>query len=248
MFVLLLLTAVFTVTTVGVSAMGPKKNNKNNEQGGGNGGSKQTALEELQQKVLALEERVEKLESKNAILSKVTDVLRSEVDRLDQYGRRSNIIIRNVEVADGETQENVEQKVKDIVGSLNAGNAVKDIDKTHRIGKIHNHDNNKRYQNIVVRFRSHKSRYAVYAKRKSAKDNVKINPHLTNQRAKTLHESVDLVNEIDGVDFTFSNLHGDLCVRLKEPVNNKNVFNFKSIDDLKKLLGEKLNVEFEDDN
>ena len=178
--------------------MGPKKN-KNNKQVAGSG-SKQSELEELKQKVLELEGRVEKLESKNVVLSRVTDVLRKEVDRLDQYGRRSSIIIRNVEVTDQETQENVEHKVKEIVGSLNAGKAVQDIDKTHRIGKVKVHDNNKRYQNIVVRFRSHRSRYAVYAKRKDVKNNIKINPHLTHHRAKVLQGLLRYLDDIDSAN------------------------------------------------
>ena len=209
-----------------------KQQNKNQEP---------TELELLKKKITDLEDRVVKLECKNAVLTQVTEVLRKEVDRLDQYGRRSNVVIRNVEVPNNETQEHVEQKVDQIIGSLNVPNATQDIDKTHRIGRVKiDEKNNKKYQNIVVRFRSHRTRYAVYTKRKDLQNNVKLNPHLTQHRGKVLHDSVEFCKEIDGVDYTFANLHGDLCVRLSEKVNDKNIIKgFNTLDELQNILIEK---------
>ena len=212
--------------------------------------TEQTELELLKKRVYELENRVARLEGQNAVLTQVSGVLRMEVDRLDQYGRRSNIIIRNVEIPNNETQDHVEQKVKQIIGSLNVPNATEDIDKTHRIGRVKTDEKlNKRFQNIVVRFRSHRTRYAVYNKRKDAKNNIKFNPHLTQHRGKLLHESIVFCENIDGVDFTYANLHGDLCVRLSEKVNDKNVIkSFNTMQELKNYLVEKNLVDPEEES
>ena len=64
----------------------------------------------LVEKTKLLENRVNVLEDKNAVLETVNSKLQKELDRLDQYGRRSNIIIRNIEVPEAETQEDIEKK------------------------------------------------------------------------------------------------------------------------------------------
>ena len=96
-------------TTSSVRVMGPKKNNSTV--------SKQM-YDELVQKVTALENRVGILEDKNAVLEKVTSNLEKELDRLDQYGRRSNVILRNLELPAGKEDETViEKTVKEIVAN-----------------------------------------------------------------------------------------------------------------------------------
>ena len=129
--------------------------------------------------------------------------------------------------------------------TLKCPNLLKDVDKLHRIGRKRT-EGRKTFQNIVVRFKSHSARYALYKKKKDLKNNVKMNAHLTNHRAKTLHESIDFVKDVDGVDYTFSNIHGDLYVRLS-PENPNDEQNdrrsddhmFNSIDELTQILLEK---------
>ena len=151
-----------------------------------------------------------------------------------------------------ETQDQLETKVTNLITTpLKSPNLVKEVDKLHRIGRTRT-DGGKTYQNIVVRLRTHRARYALYKKKKDLKNNIKINSHLTNHRAKTLHQSIDFVKEIEGVYYTFSNIHGDLYVRLTsenpddegtDRRNDDHMFN--SIEELSKILVEKGLVEEE---
>ena len=43
-------------------------------------------------------------------------------------------------------------------------------------------------------------------------------------------------NDIASVNFVFANNHGDLHVRLSEPLDGKSVYPFKNLDDLNDLL------------
>ena len=170
---------------------------------------------------------------------KVTERLQKEVTRLDQYGCRHNIVIRNVELPKKkETIEEVEVKVLDIVeNSLKSPDLAKDIDKTHRIGRVKTRDG-KSYQNIV-RFKTHQSRYKTYQKRKLLTNDVKIGVHLTRHRGSVLHDSIDFVKDINGVEFAYANIHGDLRVRLTDEYDGRDDFEFTSIQELKEILVEK---------
>ena len=218
--------------------MPPKKNNNKQQ----NVVSKQD-YDSLQEKIKLLEDRVSTLEDQNGVLKivssnleKEVERLRDRVDELDQYGRRSNIILRNIEVPENEEPAAIERKVKEIVEKeLKLPHASNDIDKLHRIGKKKEYEG-KTYQHVIVRFRSHRSRYAAYKERKKLKNGVKMSPNLTKTRLQVLDESSKLVRDIDGVDFTFANINGDLCVRLTTAVNGRHVWTFSSIQNLRTIL------------
>ena len=199
-------------------------------------------IQEYETKFKALENRIESLEATEAVLKTVTSNLRNELDSLDQYGRRSNILIRNVEIDETDDREvdqkKIESTVTDIIqNELKLPACVGQIDKLHRVGQKKEH-HNKKYQNIVVRFTSHRARYQVYRKRTELKNNVKLNPHLTKKRGKLLHESIELTEKIDAVDFTYANIHGDICARLKTAVNGTESFSFQSAEQLLKKLSD----------
>lgn len=202
----------------------------------------------LKKRVDELTKRVVELESFQQVSSKVTETLKKEVDRLDQYGRRHSVVIRNIEKPPNETQEQVEAKVNALITTtLKSPHLTKDVDKLHRIGRPKK-QGRKTFQNIVVRFRSHRSRYALYNKKKELKDGVKINAHLTTYRAKLLHESIEFTKDIEGVDFTYSNIHGDLYVWFTEPdENGTQKVKFDSMDELSEILLQKGLVEEEEE-
>ena len=193
----------------------------------------------LRNKLAALEKRVETLESMNAVMAEVNKHLQKEVDRLDQYGRRHSIVIRNVELpAEKEKPEEIQEMVNNIISKdMKCATEAKDIDKTHRVGRVRTLDNGKKAQNIVVRFRSHKSRYNVYFKKDNLKNGLKIGPHLTNHRGKLLYDS-QFASDIDGVEFTYANLHGDICVRLSTAFKERQVHQFTSLEELNQILVE----------
>ena len=197
----------------------------------------------LRKRIKELETRCDRLEAAKLVSENVTELLRKEVDRLDQYGRRHNVIIRNVELPRNETQKQVEEKVVKIVEkSLKSPALVRDIDKMHRIGRVKK-EKGKNVQNIVVRFRTHQSRYELYGKRKELQNGIKMSPHLTYHRGKILHESIEHVENIQGVEYTFANLHGDLAVKLSDKYEGKDIFSFNTIDELNNILIDKKLVE-----
>ena len=165
----------------------------------------------------------------------MSEQLTTELDRLDQYHRRSNVIIKNVFLPENENDDGVKSIVTKILkNDMAKPELLSSVDKQHRIGAI-KEVNGKKLQNIIVRFKSHSARYAVYKDRKKAK-NVKISANLTKRRSQLLTAASNAVNHIEKVDFCFSNIHGDLMTRLKEPYNGKHVFVFNSLKELSDLL------------
>ena len=183
-----------------------------------------------------LQRRVDQLEGRVAITENTSSLLRSELDRLDQYHRRSNIQVKFVELPANHSQASDNNFIRNLLqNDLKLSHAYEDIDKLHRIGKIRE-KNGKQNQDIIIRFRSHLSRYDVYNNRKHAK-NCKVRPNLTPQRNDLLYDAATLVENIDGVEFAFANAHGDINVRLTESLpNGKQHFAFSSLSELKQRL------------
>ena len=128
-----------------------------------------------------------------------------------------------------------------IINQLHLPEAATDVDKAHRIGP-----RNGVNQSIIVKFKSHEKRYAVYEKRSRCKRGIKINPSLTPKRMKLLERlnysilSYKSTSQIENkhfpIDFAFANTHGDLFVRLIEPVGGKNFHGITYFEDFQDLL------------
>ena len=68
-------------------------------------------------KNMLLEKRIELLETSNAVIKKVNTELVKELDRVDQYSRRSNVIMKNVLLPENENQKQLEKKIKSIISN-----------------------------------------------------------------------------------------------------------------------------------
>ena len=165
-------------------------------------------VNKLEAKNSNLELRGEELETKCKVSENVTSMLIFEVDRLSQYQRRSNVVIRNMFLPENESLEqlnnNVDKVIKEELKLLQVINA---FDKLHRIGRV-KESNGKKTQNIIIKFKSHSLCYAVYTERKN--------------------DAVQLTEELPKVNFIFSDLHGDLKIGVNEPQDGKYVFQWKS--------------------
>ena len=76
-----------------------------------------------------------------------------EVDKLSQYSRPANVIVRNVFKPEKETNEEVTIKMSKIIQKeLNLPHLVGEVDKMHRVGKILE-KNGKKCQDVIIRFR-----------------------------------------------------------------------------------------------
>ena len=67
----------------------------------------------------------------------VSSKLEKEIDRLNQYHRRSNIVVRNVFLPEKEINKDLDNEIITMISKdLNLLNVFPDIDKLHHIGKI----------------------------------------------------------------------------------------------------------------
>ena len=218
----------------------PKNNNNNN--------NNNNALE-MKRKIESMEARIKNLEATNSSLEtkvaeldsrlivseRVSERLSLELDRLDQYHRRPNVVVKGMFLPERESNEDVEKNIHKILkDDLKLPEAIQNIDKLHRVGKV-KEKNGKKIQDVIIRFKTHRTRYAVYNERKKAK-NVKISANLTKRRGKLLYDASSATANIDKVKFCFSNIHGDLNVMLVEPFNGRSVFSFRSMCELNDLL------------
>ena len=92
---------------------------------------------------------------------------------------------------------------------------------------------------MIVRFKSHSTRYKVYNNRKEIKEKkkVRITPSLTSVRRKLLSTARNQYEENKLVDFIFTDLHGDIKVKFKQNVRGKLFHALTCIEDLQELIG-----------
>ena len=197
-------------------------------------------IEALKKQVEALSTRVDEAESYAALTATVNSRLQKELDRLEQYGRRHSVVIRGIAPAENETNDQLIEKVKQVVCVDNNMKADinRDFDKTHRIGPVTNTDSGPK-QDVIVRFKSHSTRYKVYHKRKDIKEKkkVRITPSLTTTRRKLLSTARNQHESNELVDFIFTDMHGDIKVKFKQNVKGKLFHVLSCIEDLEELLG-----------
>ena len=202
-------------------------------------------LSDLKARVDSLEETVVKLDSKLAISTRVNEVLRTDLDRLHQYTRRSCLVIHGIPTNVSETETQVEEKVRTMIAKdlqlddNTTKDIITDIDKAHRIGK--RNDNNQ--QAVIVRFKSHSKRTIVYRQRPKAhfvdgsyvSPNIKIRPSLTPYRIDVLENARKMVENIPDIAFVFADVFWDLKARVK--TNDGHIIKgFTTLDDLSHLI------------
>ena len=194
----------------------------------------------LRKQVKDLTNRLDEVESLAGVTASVNSHLQKEVDRLEQYGRRHSVVIRGIIPEENEQNDQLVEKVRDIVGNqLNLKSDFnRDFDKTHRIGPIIKTKDGPR-QDVIVRFKSHSVRYRVYNKRKeiNKERKIRITPSLTNIRRKLLSTARDRYESKEQVDYIFTDVHGDIKVKFKSKIKDKLFHELTCIEDLEVLLG-----------
>ena len=202
--------------------------------------NKDEVIARLQQELQDLRERFDVLESQVAITTKVNTALAKEVDRLEQYGRRNSIVIRGILPKENETDDQLKDSVEKVISNeLGLRKEFgRDFDKTHRIGPVIPTPHGDR-QDVIVRFRSHATRYEVYRRRKQLKTKslpFRITPSLTKARRKLLSKAREEFEDHPDVNFVYVNEHGDVKVRFHEKWRNKFVYDVSSIEQLRDLM------------
>ena len=105
------------------------------------------------------------------VAQQVNHLLRTDLDKTQQYTRRSCLVITGIPTFKGETAHDVEEKVKDHIvlhdlgyhqdrdKSIRIANEIAhDLDKVHRVGQRSGSK-----QAIIVKFKSHSKRTSLYS-------------------------------------------------------------------------------------
>ena len=200
--------------------------------------SQEEIINELTSRILQLENKVEILESTIQVTQRVNTALSNEIDDLQQYQRRQCIIIDGIQTTPNETVEEVSQKAEKVLIkklNLDEEEVECEIDKCHRVGPVKEDGT----QSTIIRLRSHAFREKVYVKRKKLKDTrYKIKLSLTKRRRQTLAYTYQIAAKVPQVAFFYSDIHGNLKLRLNDPINNKYVYGFRDKNDLLSLFHE----------
>ena len=206
-------------------------------------------LAQLKAEVARLRDEMNKIKQDMLVTKNENNILKREVDRLEQYGRRHSVVIRGIPAVEDESTADLTEKVKNVLrNDLSIKpEIIKDFDKTHRIGKVFETEEGARRQDVILRMKSHSARYNIYDNRKNSKSKkISISPSLTTHRSKLLRDAKRLYSEAPPVDFIYTDVHGDTKVRLKNAIDNKYAFKFYAIEELEAIL-EKCQGTHEDD-
>ena len=110
-----------------------------------------------------LEKRVLELESVLEVTRNANNLLKQEVDNLQQYQCRACIIVDGITPVKDETEEQITAKTKDFL-IKNLGfeerKVNEELHKCHRLGKAKDGR-----QSTIIKFKSHSFRTSVYASR-----------------------------------------------------------------------------------
>ena len=119
-------------------------------------------------------------------------------DSLEQYSRRNSLRISGIPE---DKDENTDQEVMRIAGSLGVDIGRGDIDKSHRVSNFDDHRRSgkgpgtkRRTRDVIVKFTTYNVRNKVYQERKELRNtetlkSVFINEDLTKKRSKLLFEA-----------------------------------------------------------
>ena len=205
----------------------------------------QNVFKEIFKKVELLEKKVEQLESALEISSQVNKVLREEVDhlhsetdRLEQYSRRSCLVIDGINPIKNETNHQLMQRIMNLTTNhLNRDNVHPnefnvEFDKCHPIGQI---KDNK--QSVIVKFRSNAFRERLYRAKKSTPVGIKFCVSLTKRRATLVDEATKKVADVPNVKFAYADANGNLKLLLNEKTKSGSwALPFNSMNELEEIL------------
>ena len=166
----------------------------------------------LQTQINNLKSENETLKSQVVELEKKVAANESNIDSLEQYGRRNILRISGIPE---DPNESTDTKVLDLATDLNLNLFSHDIDRSHRVGK----PIPGKTRDIIVKFSRYNARRMLYEVRKDLREvedreSVFINEDLTKRRSKLLYDARILVRA-NHLTAAYSS-DGKLFVRDKE--------------------------------
>lgn len=136
-----------------------------------------------------LGDEITSLKEENKSLKLSLKSIVSDLDELEQYGRRMCLDISNIPGDTGNPNEDVETIILEHANRCNIALKPEDIDKCHRKGKYKGSGNRK----VIVRFTNSKARQRVYEGRRTIGDGIFVQENLTRRRDQLAYEARQLV-------------------------------------------------------
>ena len=172
-----------------------------------------------------------------AIKDHVTDMLRQEVHRLQQYTRRYSVVVAGIDKPRGENNEQLKKEVAKLIEAVDSTTTMEDVDKFHRNGPAKGSE-----QETIIRFKSHSAKEVFYRARKSLGENssLRIRPSLSPHQKNLLHRLQEHLEEYNDLkdrmsnapEFVFANIHGELQVKFKKETSKGMFITLNSVKDL----------------
>ena len=161
-------------------------------------------------------------------------MLREKLDDHEQYFRRP--CLEDIRSRENETEAFLTNSVIDIIKSdLQLPNVtINDVDKCHRIGPTDNDgkQNSTKHSTATKIFRERRK----LSKLMSWKKHVQFRTSLTRNRQNLLTFARNLCTEAEEINFIFSDINGNLKIRLKEPIGYRLVYSFWNKLELAEIL------------
>ena len=166
----------------------------------------------------------------------VIERLRAEVTNLQQYTRRSTVVIAGIEKKQRESHEDLKTEVAKILQKVDSGVTMDNIDKLHRNGPIREGN-----QEVIVRFKTHSDKESFYKGRKKVEDpSIKIRPSLTKENKDLLNNAVEYLKKLHDEDdkmenpphFVMANIHGQIQLKMMNEHNGRLFFPVSSMKEL----------------
>ena len=178
-------------------------------------------MDDIRKRLLYLEKRVQDLENELVTVRHVNNILNREVDQLQQYQRRSCIVIDGINTEKEESIDRITKKARNVLIhnlKLDEKEVDSEMDKVHRVGKPKDGK-----QATILKFKSHSFRAKVYEKRKSIKNKkLKVRVSLTKKRSDLIKYAYSITEDKSlNLKFLFGDIstHGlnerKNCLRMK---------------------------------
>ena len=184
-----------------------------------------------------MEEHITKISSENRmfqhqilVLKQANVKLQNEINELEQYGRRSCIIIIIISCI-------IFNNIVDMFPRAGIEDIDQSIDRAHRIGKsYHPKKPKKKSKSIIVKFTSSRYRTKACRQKKNLDDGVTGHVDLTKKHHSLLRKANDLVRNRDEVLFCYADINCRLKIKWTDQSKQEKLFS--PLDELNEILGE----------
>jgi hypothetical protein len=177
-----------------------------------------------QRHIEILQTRLQRLEEKIYYQEQVNELHDRKLDDLEQVSRKVNLRLKGIEIFPGDSPVTIMNQIKLEISDLGLEISDGELDRCHRIGKPYM-SNHRRQHDVLVKFRTWRSRNTMYQNRK--KFSFRVFADLTFRRDNVLqfakeecktdengHPMNMAVNRV--VDFVFSDLNCKIKFKSKE--------------------------------